>query len=59
MNNPTYEETVQMIDVYISKLKKLAEINPLMAKESAKKSLIATGMWDEDGHYIGLEKLNK
>jgi hypothetical protein len=59
IHNPTYEEIIQMMDRHISELKTLMKTDPLTAKELAMQSLIATGMWDEYGHYIGLEKLNE
>ena len=40
-------------------LKELMKTNPSLAKERALKSLLATGMCDEDGNFIGLEKLNE
>lgn len=59
IHNPTYEEIIQMMDRHISELKTLMKTDPLTAKELAMQSLIATGMWDEYGHYIGLEKLDE
>ena len=59
IHNPNYEEIIQMMDRYITELKNLGKTDPLTAKTLATQSLIATGMWDESGHYIGLEKLNE
>lgn len=54
-----YDDIIQMMDDYISELKELMKTNPSLAKEKALKSLLATGMCDEDGNFIGLEKLNE
>lgn len=54
-----YDDIIQMMDDYISELKELMKTNPSLAKERALKSLLATGMCDEDGNFIGLEKLNE
>ena len=53
------DELVQMMDEYILKLEELMNKDPIMASELAMASLIATGMWDKNGNYIGLEKLNE
>ena len=55
----TFEEYIQAMDNYIIELKKLKETDPALAKQKALKSLIAGGMCDKDGHFIGLEQLNK
>lgn len=54
-----YDELMQMMDEYILKLEELMNKDPIMVSELAMASLIATGMWDENGNYIGLEKLNE
>lgn len=54
-----YDDIIQMMDDYISELKELMKTNPSLAKERALKSLLETGMCDEDGNFIGLEKLNE
>ena len=55
----TFKEYIQAMDDYIAELKELKETNPALAKQKALKSLMATGMWDEDGHFMGVEQLNK
>ena len=60
MSQPIYyDDIIQMMDDYISELKELMKTNPSLAKERALKSLLATGMCDEDGNFIGLKKLNE
>ena len=60
MSQPIYyDDIIQMMDDYIFELKELMKTNPSLAKEKALKSLLATGMYDEDGNFIGLEKLNE
>lgn len=54
-----YDDIIQMMDDYISELKELMKTNPSLAKEKALESLLASGMCDEDGNFIGLEKLNE
>lgn len=55
----SYDDIIQMMDDYIFELKELMKTNPSLAKEKALKSLLATDMCDEDGNFIGLEKLNE
>ncbi len=53
------DKLFEKISEYIGRLSALASIDPYQTKSDAMESLIETGMWDKDGHYIGLEKLNE
>lgn len=44
---------------YMIYLAELHNKNPKTAEEIARKSLLATGMWTEDGGFIGIDECNK
>ena len=44
-----YEEFEREVNKYIERLNLLAKINPELAKEEARKSLIETGVLNKDG----------
>ena len=53
------DKLFEKVSEYIGRLSALASIDPYQTKSDAMESLIETGMWDKDGNYVGLEKLNE